>query len=421
MSQQSKPLDIAEIYPQIADLPQAQLALKLTELKSQLSSEDWQTLNKMLLIDDTPLEAEKMLSEQMLTESQQTQALKAEAFIGQQVMDFTITELVSETGGMGLVFLGEQRLSSLDEQSSTVHNAAIKVLRTDKLSSAQQQAVFANEASAMMLLDHPNLCRIYGASKVLGQACIVMDFIDGEPLTDWLIRINTQLGSKARHKLKLELFKQLLNAVDYLHSQGMYHGDIKPQNIIVNPQGLLVLIDLGLARKYKAETPKEPEKQADHQKSSLTSVKAFTRNWSAPEQQAGLPTSVASDVYSLGVVLHYLFTQSFKLDIYREPKRFAMESAEQQAEKAQMQKLLPLELSAIIKRAVGELPEQRFASSSEFEQVLSAYLAGEAVDEYSTSPMYRAVKWMKRKPFTTLASILLVYSIAASYMLFVGA
>ncbi|MGX9463002.1 serine/threonine protein kinase [Shewanella sp. A14] len=370
-------IDIVALYSELASLTTTEQQQRLLPLKQDYP-EQVLALEKMLIIDDTPLSSSQLISQQYSNQA----PISQDELIGQQVMGFTITQLVSESGGMGLVFQGEQRIESYDKGHTKIHKAAIKILRTNKLSSHQQKAIFYNEASILMTLDHPNVCNIYGVSEVLGHACIVMDYIDGQGLDVWLA------NNKINIKQKLNVFEQLLGAVNYLHQQHFFHGDLKPQNIIINDQGHLVLIDLGLARKYKQQI-------CDNNDNSEHFVPAFTRHWSAPEQIAGHTCTAQTDVYSLGVILHYLLSGVVTAT-------------------GDMSKINNIELNAIINKAISNQPAQRYLNAESFKQSLHFFQQGLPVQEYSQSTPYLFQKLLKRKPFTSIACVLMIYSVATT-------
>jgi serine/threonine protein kinase len=373
-------IDIVSLFAELSSLNTLEQQQRLQPLKIQFP-EQVNELEKMLAINHTPVSSSELIESQMSN----VVDLSYESLIGQIVMGFTVTKLVSEAGGMGLVFEGEQRLICTDSHKGEAHKAAIKILRANKFSSTQQRAIFFNEATTLMSLDHPNVCSIYGVSEVLGSACIVMDFIDGQGLDIWLA------SSKKNLKQKLNIFEQLLGAVSYLHRKHLYHGDLKPQNIIINDQGHLVLIDLGLTRKYK--------RNMNDPFVSAYTIKAFTRFWSAPEQIAGEVPSAQSDVYSLGVLLHYVLTGTTVLPGHQLGGKYS-------------------ELNAIINKALSNNPEFRFPDALAFEQSIHRFKAGLPVVEYSQSTYYLFQKLLKRKPFTSLACMLFVYSFATTVWIF---
>jgi len=379
-------IDIVSLYNELSVLNNSEQQQHLLELK-KTAPEKACELEKMLKIDGSSLSCTEFISQHIT----RLQPISWQSFIGQQVMGFTIKSLLSDAGGMGFVFHAEQKLVCPNHKQIENHKAAIKILRSDKLSSEQQKAIFFSEASSLISLDHHNICSIYGVSEVINHACIVMDFIDGESLEHWL------KNNKVTNKQKINIFIQLLNAVCYLHKLQTYHGDLKPQNIIINDQGHLVLIDLGLTNKFK---------QA-HANENSDVVKAFSKNWSAPEQIAGEPCKGMSDVYSLGAIFHYLLSNQTLID-----------SDSRGSSRAPLNK--DKELNAILMKALAMKPEVRYESANQFLSSIKRYQQRLPLDEYSTSSAYQLKKLVTRKPFTSLTCILMLYSIGSSVMIFLN-
>lgn len=372
-------IDIVSLYGELSILSYSEQQAQLVKLK-KIDSTKANELEKMLKVDDITLSSSEFISQQIPTYT----PVSWQSFVGQEVMGFSIKSLLSDAGGMGLVFHAEQTIFSPNNTQNEVHKAAVKILRRDKLNSNQQKTMFFSEASSLMSLDHPNVCSIYGVSEVLNHACIVMDYIDGESLDVWLT------NSKSNQTQKVDTFLQLLNAVGYLHDLNIYHGDLKPQNIIINNQGHLILIDLGLAKKFKRNAIDDNNE----------TIKAFSKNWSAPEQIAGKNCEATSDVYSLGVILFFLLTGNF-------PK------------KEEVSKIKSKELNAVLKKALSLTPEHRYQDANKLQAVLQIYQNGFPIDEYSTSPFYQFKKLILRKPFTSLACILMLYSMISSFLLII--
>ncbi|CAH0526225.1 serine/threonine protein kinase [Vibrio hippocampi] len=367
-------MDIVSLYFELIELPLAEQNARMEAL-SDLDPEQRDELRNMLDAGTELLSGSQLIAKHM----QAGPAVDYQRYIGQVVMGFTITEILSEAGGMGLVFLAQQELYSPDSKELKVHRAAVKVLRYERMNAEQQQQFFYREAASLMELDQPNICKIYGISQILDQACIVMDFIDGVALDDWL----------AEHRIEqdkvLALFVVLLKAMCYAHNKHIYHGDLKPQNILVDGQGQLTLIDLGLAKQF------DP-----HDKDDFTQhyIQAFSQYWSAPEQRQGKWNKSQSDVYSLGAILAFMLSGTT-------PSRDDLNTINDR------------ELRAIIAKSLSPDPAQRYRDANEFLAVIQRFRQGFAIKEYSNSWLYRAQKGLTRRP-------LINASIALSLSLLIG-
>jgi serine/threonine-protein kinase len=155
---------------------------------------------------------------------------------------------------------------------------------------------FARERDILAELTHPNIARLYDAGVTeAGQPFLAIEYIDGMPVTEYCDR--RRLPIRAR----IDLFLQILGAVQYAHSHLVIHRDLKPSNILAAQDGRVTLLDFGIAKLI-------PEGPASETQLTLLGGRALTPDYASPEQIAGEPLSTSSDVYSLGVVLYELLT-----------------------------------------------------------------------------------------------------------------
>ncbi len=187
-------------------------------------------------------------------------------------------------GGMGEVWRGEDTVLA--------RTVAVKVLLPGRLDDPGFGARFQGEARAMALINHPGVVDVYdyGVTDVPGDgptAYLVMKFVDGEPLDRLLLRIG-----RIRPEAVMELIGQAAAAIQAVHDRGIVHRDVKPGNLLVQPDGTLVLTDFGIARSDAA--------------SRLTDAGMVlgTAAYCAPEQAEGEPVTPAVDIYALGVVAY---------------------------------------------------------------------------------------------------------------------
>jgi len=196
---------------------------------------------------------------------------------------YEVLDLLGQ-GGMGCVYL--VRHAHLDQ------HYALKEL-TGAGSAAEAQ--FREEARILAGLAHPNLPRVSDYFSAKGQHCLVMEHVPGEDL-------QALLDARGRPFTPDEVrpwLVQLLDALAYLHAQGVVHRDIKPGNLKLTPAGRLVLVDFGIA---KAGGPAAPGRTGYYAKS------AYTPYLAAPEQVMGQPTGPRTDLYAVGSTFAYLLT-----------------------------------------------------------------------------------------------------------------
>lgn len=159
------------------------------------------------------------------------------------------------------------------------------------------QEWLAKEFQIGIQLDHHNIVRINSIEDdpVVGK-CIVMEFVDGLNLTDWLAK-------KPSARQRKEVFRQLIAAVSYCHNKQIWHRDIKPSNILItNTDHTVKLIDFGLA---------------DSSQHTFMKQSAGTRKFAAPEQLKGLPADHRADIYALGGILKLLFPHRYQRAVRR--------------------------------------------------------------------------------------------------------
>ncbi len=208
------------------------------------------------------------------------------SWIGRRVGDYRIVGEVGR-GGMSEVYKG---VRDDDEYQKEV---AIKVLRQG-YSTKSLLKRFKVETQILASLDHPNIARLLDAgSTEEGLPYLVMEHIAGRPIDDYCR--THKLSLRAR----LDLFRTLCSAVQYVHQHLMVHGDLKCSNVLVSESGTVKLLDFGIARLLNP-TPVTDQKH--------TGFLAMTPEYASPEQIRGGPITTTSDVYSLGVVLYQLLT-----------------------------------------------------------------------------------------------------------------
>jgi len=205
-------------------------------------------------------------------------------WIGRRIGAYRIVGSLG-SGGMSDVF---RAVRADDEYHKEV---AIKILRAGYETQFLLER-FKSEKRMLASLDHPNIARILdGGSTNEGLPYLVMDFIQGRPIDQYCRE--QHLADRER----LKLFQQLCSAVQYVHKHLMVHADLKCNNILVTEDGSVRLLDFGVSELVNSASPRNPQ-----------GLVAFTPEYASPEQLRGDVISTASDVYSLGVVLHQLLT-----------------------------------------------------------------------------------------------------------------
>ncbi|MDW8405242.1 serine/threonine-protein kinase [Chloroflexus sp.] len=244
-------------------------------------------------------------------------------------------------GGMGSVYLAtDRRLATAQWAVKEMSDTAI----TSPLERQQAQEAFRQEAELLAKLSHPYLPRVTDHFEENGRNYLVMEFVPGENLRDYVNRVGLP---RPLHEV-LRWTAQICEVLAYLHSQQppIIFRDLKPTNVMITPDGTIKLVDFGIARLFK------PGKERDTQ--------AFgTPGYSAPEQYGRGQTDPRSDIYSLGVLMHHLLTGH---DPSTTPFRLPPVN--------QLNPSVPPYIAAAIARATDNDPAKRFASVIELQQAL---------------------------------------------------
>jgi serine/threonine-protein kinase len=246
-------------------------------------------------------------------------------------------------GGMGVVW----RAARAD--GAFAREVALKLPHAHLLAGAVRER-FDRERDILAALDHPHIARFYDAGLAAdGQPYLALEVVDGRPITDWCRE--QALPMPAR----LALFAQVADAVSHAHGQFIAHRDLKPANVLVTADGQVKLLDFGIAKLLAGEDGDG----APTDSTALTRAQGLlaTPRYAAPEQLAGGPVSVATDVYALGLMLYELLT-----DQPPPPPGQHVPPPSRTAPDPARRKALRGDLDAIVDRALQPRPPDRYAS-----------------------------------------------------------
>ncbi|MFW5815901.1 MAG: protein kinase domain-containing protein [Wenzhouxiangella sp.] len=299
-----------------------------------------------------------------------------------------------DAGGTGVVYLAERIDGAVSQR------VALKLLLpAEELTQALADR-FANERQALARLSHPNIAHLIdGGLTAEGRPFLATEYVQGEPIDAWCEKRDAALDQR------LDLVIKVCEAVDYAHRHMVIHRDLKPSNVLVTDQGEPKLLDFGIARMIDIRPPPEIDPQG----------RFMTLAYASPEQIAGESMSAASDVYSLGVILHQLLTGCLPFDAGGDPhqrletlktrpppslrKRAA---AKPQAPVATISR----DLEAIVKKALAPAPDDRYRSARELATDLERLRQKRPVAARGGGRVYRLERFLARHRLSVALSVL---------------
>ena len=277
-----------------------------------------------------------------------------DSLVGRVLADrYHILKPIGE-GGMGRVYLGEH--VKMNRQ------CAIKVMSPALVNDHESAARFAREASNAARIIHPNVAAVFDYGESDGIVYLVMEFVDGEPLSDLLVREAPFTVERA-----LDLTAQIADGLGAAHELGIIHRDLKPDNILVTRtrtgREIAKVVDFGIAKAIQ-------ESAGDAL--TRTGLVIGTPEFMSPEQLLGDPIDARSDLYALGCILHLMLAAKPPFDAMSREQMIKRRLSEDAQPIQSVDPLIPLQVSAIVARLLARSAKDRFASAADLHDAIAA-------------------------------------------------
>lgn len=299
-------------------------------------------------------------------------AERDDARVGLMIGAYRLLEEIGR-GGMGVVYRAERADGQFERR------VALKLIKRGMDTDLVLRR-FRAERQILASLEHPNIAQLLdGGTSDDGRPWFVMEYVDGKPIDAYARSRALSIPDRLR------LFLQVCDAVAHAHAHQVIHRDIKPANILVTAQGTPKLLDFGIA---KALEPGPHDATL-----AVTGWRLLTPEYASPEQIEGRQATLASDVYSLGVVLHELLTD-------RSPGRYDTAAHATHTVPRQLRG----DLETILRTALRSEASRRYASVEDLAGDIRRHLDGAPIRARPDSLAYRAAKFVRRNRAAALAT-----------------
>jgi tetratricopeptide (TPR) repeat protein/predicted Ser/Thr protein kinase len=299
-------------------------------------------------------------------------------------------EVLSELGhgGMGVVYKARQ--------VSLNRSVALKVLLAGPRAGARGLSRFQSEAEVLARLQHPNIVQVYEVGEHEGRAFFAMEYVAGASLSAHIAGTPRPAREAAR------LVADLARAMHFAHERGVVHRDLKPQNVLLTPDGTPKIGDFGLAKQLDSDGGQ-----------TRTGDVMGTPSYMAPEQAAGKGKLVgpATDVYALGAILYEMLTGRPPFRAGTDWETVLQVLHDDPAAPRVLNRTVPRDLETVCLKCLRKAPAERYASALALADDLRRFLDGKPVIARRVTPWERALKWAKRRP--TAAALLALAAMTA--------
>ena len=413
---------IKSLFLEVIDLPPEERAAYL----DKKCKDDLSLRKEVESLIESDQKVESFLEKPIIQNDElNTESTSPDSFIGMKIGNYQIEKKIGE-GGMAVVYSAIR----IDDQFKK--SVAVKFIKrgmdTDEIIKR-----FSIEQQALAGLDHPFIAKIIdGGTTENGLPYFIMELVEGEPIDQYCRNKDLTIQEK------LKLFRKVCSAVQYAHQNLIVHRDIKPGNIFIKPDGTPKLLDFGISKLLNSSN-----EQTNLTKSGF---KLMTPEYASPEQFKGQQITIATDIYSLGVVLYELLTGNFPYkfrnslphEIERvicttEPEkpstsanRYKNENPERgnsnedsylnisksnYKDLEKVKRKLAGDIDNIVLKAMQKEPERRYSTVEQFSEDIRRHLEGLPIFARKNSIGYRSKKFFERHRVGVITAFLLLLSI----------
>jgi serine/threonine protein kinase len=408
---------IDELFRTVADRPPAEREAYLT----RACGDDVELRREVLdLLDNEP--PDTFIHDPIRQAALAVTSEPADELLGRRIGPYRLTRLIGR-GGMGAVY------EAVRDDDQFRQRVALKLIRRGMDSDFVRER-FLRERQILASLEHPHIARLFdGGATADGAPYFVMEFVVGEPITEYCSRRDLSVDQK------LKLFRDVCSAVQHAHQKLVVHRDLKPSNILVTSSaggeaggrttgtaerkdGAPKLLDFGIAKLLRPDS-------GGAQTRTETAVRLLTPDYASPEQVRGGLITTATDVYALGVVLYELLTgrRPYQFETYAplEIERVicdteAARPSEAVSSSVKLARRLSGDLDNIVLMALRKDPARRYPTVEQFSDDLRRYLAGLPVTARPDTFFYRATKFARRHRVAVTAAALLLLSLVGGIL-----
>ncbi len=275
-------------------------------------------------------------------------------------------------GGSGVVYLADDTLLE--------RPVVLKILRTGTLSAEETRSTMLREARLASAFEHPNICAVYEVGESGDEAFIAMQYVPGQSLDELIAR------GPASPQLVVSVGIQIADGLEAAHALGIFHRDLKPQNVMLTEGGLVKILDFGLARRIP---PSEAQIDAHsgqpvrvRSRTAPLTARGGTIRYMAPEQFVTGHSSVQSDVWAMGVILYELASGHHPF-ARADAEDFQAIRAIQYLDPPALRSLvphIPPELESVIAKCLEKNPTARYVSAGEVREALRTVMRTLQID-----------------------------------------